>query len=63
MKIDCSKAISHGLTFTPVAKTARDTMDWVKTRPDNYRWQAGLAADREKTLIDVWKKQPTTRPG
>src|ERR1043166_489043 len=31
---DASKAISHGLTFRPLAVTAKDTLDWHKTRPE-----------------------------
>lgn len=62
MKIDCSKAISHGLTFRPVAQTAKDTMDWVKTRPDNYRWQAGLDANKEKRILAAWKNRPRPVP-
>ena len=62
MKVDCSKAISHGLTFRPVSQTACDTMDWVKTRPDTYKWQAGLLADKEQALLTKWKAHSTTRP-
>lgn len=62
MKVDCSKAISHGLTFRPVSQTARDTMDWVKTRPDTYKWQAGLSADKELALLVKWKGRSTSLP-
>lgn len=63
MTVDCGKAIAHGLTFRPVAQTARDTMDWVKTRPDNYRWHAGITAEREQELLKRWKGRATTQPG
>ncbi len=62
MAIDCRKAISQGLTFTPVSKTARDTMDWVKTRPETYKWRAGMDPAKETQLIDAWKKRAATQP-
>jgi 2'-hydroxyisoflavone reductase len=62
MRVDCRKAIAHGLSFRPVAQTARDTMDWVKTRPDNYKWQAGLQQDREMGLVKIWKSKATSKP-
>lgn len=62
MRIDCSKAIAHGLTFRPVSQTARDTMDWVKTRPDTYRWQAGMKPEREEALLKEWKSRAGSKP-
>lgn len=62
MTVDCRKAVSHGLTFRPVSQTAKDTMDWVKLRPDNYQWRAGLSAERERALLEEWKQRQTTRP-
>lgn len=38
---DASKAIAHGLTFRPIAVTAKDTLDWHRSRP---------AAEQEATL-------------
>lgn len=51
MAIDCSKARSVGLSFRPLAETARDTIAWAKTRPESYKWGAGLDAEKEKALL------------
>ena len=32
-----SKAVAAGLTFRPLAETARDTLEWHKTRPESER--------------------------
>lgn len=55
MRIDCSKAIEHGLAFRPLAVTARDTMDWVKTTP--WVVKAGLKPAKEAELIKAWKEK------
>ncbi len=54
MKIDCSKAMSVGLKFRPLAETARDTIAWAKTRPAEHKWGAGLNAEKEKTVLAAW---------
>ena len=41
MRIDCAKARAHGLTFRPLAETARDTIAWAKKRPVDYKMPAG----------------------
>ena len=58
-KID--KAIAAGLTFRPLAVTARETLAWNKTRPvaelqalaEGRR--AGLSAQREAEVLAAWK--------
>ncbi len=54
--VDCSKAIAHGLTFRPLAETARDTILWWKTLPEERRntTRAGLPADREAEVLAAW---------
>jgi nucleoside-diphosphate-sugar epimerase len=56
-QIDCKKAIAKGLRFRPGAETARDTLAWWKTLPDERRakLRSGLAADREKEVLAAWK--------
>jgi len=56
-----SKAVAAGLTFRPLADTARDTLEWHKTRPESERDAlaagkiAGMAAAREAEVLAAWK--------
>jgi 2'-hydroxyisoflavone reductase len=61
MRRDISKAVSKGLTYRPLAVTARETLAWNKTRPaDQLQALAegkvgGISAEREKQVLDAWK--------
>jgi 2'-hydroxyisoflavone reductase len=46
---DVSKAVDAGLTFRPVAETARDTIEWDGTRSD--AGPIGLTPEREAELL------------
>jgi len=56
-----AKAIAKGLTFRPLAVTAKDTLDWNKTRPDADRQAQidgkvnGLLPARETEVLAAWK--------
>jgi 2'-hydroxyisoflavone reductase len=58
---NASKAIAKGLTFRPLAVTAKDTLDWHKTRPQKEQDATlngeinGLAMAREKEILAAWK--------
>jgi len=59
---DATKAIAKGLTFRPVAVTAKDTLDWHKTRPQAEqdavllgKAQNGLAMSKEAEVLAAWK--------
>lgn len=52
--VNCTKAISGGLSFRPLAETVRDTLAWVATRPSDVPWRAGLKREREKELLQQW---------
>jgi 2'-hydroxyisoflavone reductase len=56
-QIDCRKAIGKGLRFRAPEETARDTLAWWKTLPEDRRskLRAGLSADREKEVLAAWK--------
>jgi len=60
-QIDCKKAISKGLRFRPGEETARDTLAWWKTLPEERRakQRAGLSAEREKEVLADWKARKT----
>jgi 2'-hydroxyisoflavone reductase len=51
-KVDCRKAMDAGLTFRPIADTARDTWDWDCTR--NGELAMGISRQRELELIAKW---------
>ena len=54
------KAIAHGLTFRPLAVTAKDTLDWHKTRPQEQQIATlngeinGIGTKREAEVLAAW---------
>lgn len=62
-----SKALAAGLTFRPLAVTAKDTLDWNKTRPADELETlaqgkiAGISAEREAQVLAAWKAKQATR--
>jgi len=65
---DASKAIAKGLTFRSVAVTAKDTLDWHKTRPEAEQLATlngeinGLSMTREAEVLAAWKASRATPP-
>ena len=63
-KID--KALAAGLTFRPLAVTAKDTLDWNKTRPAEELEAlaggrvGGISAEREAEVLKLWKEKQKT---
>lgn len=49
---DVAAAFAAGLTTRPVAETARDTLDWLRSDPDAVR--TGLTADEEREVLAAW---------
>ncbi|MFO7633773.1 MAG: NAD-dependent epimerase/dehydratase family protein [Caldilinea sp.] len=56
-RVDCSKAIAHGLRFRPLIDTISDTLDWHATRPADTTLRAGLSSDREAELLATWRSK------
>jgi 2'-hydroxyisoflavone reductase len=56
-----ARAIAKGLTFRPLALTAKDTLDWNKTRPADQLQRlaegavGGISAEREAQVLAAWK--------
>jgi 2'-hydroxyisoflavone reductase len=52
-------AIANGLTFRPLADTARATLEYHQSRPEERKakMRAGIAADREKEVLAAFKAQ------
>jgi 2'-hydroxyisoflavone reductase len=52
---DCSKAMAAGLSFRPLADTARDTLEWWKAKPEAERTlRTGLAPEKEQAILEAW---------
>jgi 2'-hydroxyisoflavone reductase len=54
-RIDAARA--RGLSFRPLTQTARDTLAWWQAQSEERRQKprAGLAAEREKEVLALWK--------
>ncbi len=51
------RAVAAGLRFRPIGDTARDTLAWWKTQPEERRtkpMRAGLTAEREAEVLKAW---------
>jgi 2'-hydroxyisoflavone reductase len=59
--IDCTKAIRAGLHFRPADATAKDTLAWWKTLPEDRRkkMRAGISPEREQEVLAAWKARRT----
>ncbi len=52
---DCSKAVEAGLTFRPLADTARDTLEWWASQPQEDReLGTGLDPEKEARILEAW---------
>ena len=58
-------ALAKGLTFRPLAVTARETLAWNKTRPQKdldalaQGAVGGISAEKEAEVLNAWKAQRT----
>jgi 2'-hydroxyisoflavone reductase len=60
-RINVQRAIGKGLTFRPLATTARDTLAWFKSLPaERQKLKAGITAEREAEVLAAWHKQKPT---
>jgi nucleoside-diphosphate-sugar epimerase len=53
--------LSKGLTFRPLAVTAKDTLDFYQSQPEERKakLRAGLAPAREKAVLLAWHARST----
>ena len=56
-RVDCGKAVAHGLRFRPLLDTISDTLDWHATRPADTTLRAGLSPEREAELLAAWRSE------
>ena len=59
-RFDLTRPLAAGLTYRPLAVTARDTLNWHKTRPAERQatLRSGLAAEREVEILEEWHARP-----
>ncbi|HEY1583962.1 MAG TPA: NAD-dependent epimerase/dehydratase family protein [Chthoniobacterales bacterium] len=57
--VSIKRALERGLTFRPLAETARDTLAWFKTQPPprQEKLRAGLTREREAEVLAAWHKK------
>lgn len=55
-RVSIARALAKGLTFRPLAETARDTVAWFKTLPAERQAKmlAGLTPEREQAVLAAW---------
>lgn len=55
-RMDNRRAIASGMTFRPLAVTARDTLEWHRTRSEEAQTtlRVGLTREREAELLRRW---------
>jgi nucleoside-diphosphate-sugar epimerase len=52
------RAVLAGLTFRPHQETAKDTLAWYKTQPENGRTKlAGPTPEKEAALLAAWRQR------
>src|SRR5438128_3513455 len=58
-RTNISRALAKGLTFRPLADTARDTLSWFKSLPKDRqsKLRAGLTAERGAEVLAAWHKR------
>ena len=56
--VNRDKAVAHGLKFRSLAVTARDTLDWYLSKPEDQRvLRRGISAEREAEVLADWHAQ------
>jgi 2'-hydroxyisoflavone reductase len=58
-RIDCAKAVGGGLRFRSADETARDTLAFWKTLPEERRkkLRAGISPEREQEVLAAWRSR------
>ena len=59
MLVSVQAAVDAGLTYRPLALTARDTLEWDKTRPAEERANRrfGWSREQEREVLDAWQAE------
>lgn len=55
MQVSVARAVAKGLTYRPLAVTARDTLAWHRSRPaERQTLRTGLKPERETEVLAAW---------
>ena len=54
LAVSIERALAAGLTFRPLAETARDTVAWYRAN-GSPELKAGMARERERELLEKWR--------
>ena len=54
LSVDPARAFAAGLVTRPVAETARDTLEWVRSGEAPIEPPAGLDREKEQAVLDAW---------
>ena len=55
LSTNVDKAIAAGLTFRPLTETARDTLEWFKSLPeDQQTMRTGIDPEKEANVLAAW---------
>jgi len=59
-RFDLTREIALGLTFRPLAVTARDTLDYYHAQPPDRQatLRAGISPEREREVLAAWHARP-----
>jgi len=59
-RFDISRELALGITFRPLAMTARDTLDYYRAQPPDRqeKLRAGITPEREAEVLAAWKSRP-----
>ncbi len=59
-RFDISREVGLGLTFRPLAVTARDTLDYYRAQPGDRqeKLRAGISPGREAEVLAAWHNRP-----
>jgi 2'-hydroxyisoflavone reductase len=58
-RVSNARALKAGLTFRPITETAKATLDWFRTLPQDRqaKLRAGLTPERETKVLSAWKSR------
>ena len=54
LSVEPDRAFTAGLETRPLAETVHDTLEWLRTGQAADDASAGLARDKEQTILDAW---------
>ncbi|WP_419942187.1 NAD-dependent epimerase/dehydratase family protein [Candidatus Palauibacter sp.] len=56
-RVRSHRGVEAGLRFRPLAVTARETVDWFLSEPEERRQQLQLNLDRDARILEAWRRR------